>query len=103
MLYPTSLIVWSDIIPRLSWRDVDVAFNKQMDLKRKRINRAGRSCVCANSFGRIVKIDINRNTPGFYKSDGTHLSDVGNQMSLFTFSEALGQFFKDNSVIKYTS
>ena len=43
MLYPTSLIVWSDIIPRLSWRDVEIAFNKQMDLKRKRINRVGRS------------------------------------------------------------
>ena len=85
------------------WRDVDVAFNKQMDLKRKRTNRTGRMSVCSNSFGRIiVNHDINRNTPGFYRDDGIHLSGVGNQMSLFKFSEAITQFFKDNSIIKYT-
>ena len=35
LLYPSSYIVWSDIVSRLKWRDVDVAFNKQMDLKEK--------------------------------------------------------------------
>ncbi|WAR03311.1 hypothetical protein MAR_009869 [Mya arenaria] len=41
-VFPTALLAWFDILPRLHWREVDDASAKPMDLKRKRANRLGR-------------------------------------------------------------
>ena len=45
--FPSAYIIWSDILPRLLWRDITNTPDnlRKMDQKRKRINRAGRQIL----------------------------------------------------------
>ena len=45
--FPGSLLVWTDILPRLYWRNTDNTIQslKAMDLKRKKVNRMIKSIV----------------------------------------------------------
>lgn len=98
--FPTAIIVWTYIIPRLSWRNTPntPASAKVMDLKRKRINRKVKQIICKFTLGRVIIHDIDRLTKGFYRKDGVHLSDVGNDMYLLTLSDAIQTFLSDKSV-----
>ena len=93
--FPGSLLVWTDILPRLYWRNTDNTIQslKAMDLKRKKVNRMIKSIVLKHPNGRvIIHGNIDRHTLGFFDHDGVHLSAVGYHMYLFTLSEALSAF-----------
>ena len=100
-VYTSTYIVWSNILPRLKWRSIDISGNKAMDLKRKRVNRAGCTAIHNNVLGRFIIHDIDRETEGFYAPDGTHLSPVGNQMLIYTFKNAILTFL--TTKVRYAS
>ena len=99
---PNTRFIWFDILPRLRWRAVSLACDKELDLKRKRVNRFGRGAVCQyTKFGGFIGSNIDRHTPGFYCSDGVHLSEVGMNMYLMTLKEALTKFLESTQFVKY--
>ncbi len=51
--YTNTLIIWSDIIPRLAWRGVGADSWPQIEGRRKRLNQFARAEVMRNSRGRI--------------------------------------------------
>lgn len=76
--FPDTIIVWSDILPRLRWKFAGqdsslTALNK----KRRRFNYLGRQLVRDQKNGRILHHDITVDCPGLYSADGCHLSDIG--------------------------
>lgn len=77
-LFPHTLIVWSEILPRLSWKYARPGTTLEaMDTKRKRFNCLGRQMVRDHMNGRILKHDITADCPGLFGRDGCHLSDIG--------------------------
>ena len=102
-VYPLAHLVWLDILPRLTWRGArGDSPDRFLDYKRKRANRAGREAVCSTGRGSIIATNIDRSTPGFYSSDGVHLSVVGENMLLFTIREALEAFIVNPHRTRYT-
>lgn len=102
-LFPESFLVWSDILPRLHWRGKESTPDnlRAMDLKRKRVNRAGHLAVKVSPKGRYIAHDIDTRTQGLLKNDGTHLTLVGNRIFLLAFEEAIRQFFQYQTVLKF--
>ena len=95
--FPSSLLVWTDILPHFYWKNTDNTFRslKLMDLKRKKVNRMIKGIVLEHSNGRVlVHGQIARQTPGFFDDGGVHLSTVGYHMYLFSLSEALSAFMR---------
>lgn len=85
--FPASIIVWANILPRFNWRAPETE-NKQIDKKRKRVNQFGHKMMRVVE-GHELKIDIDLKTPGFFRNDGVHLSDVGLAMYLDSVRECL--------------
>ena len=102
-VFPETLIVWSDILPRTQWRGMDInrCSLETMNNKRKRINRAGRQAVTSFPTGRYICHEIDPQIHGLLKPDGTHLTKIGNSIFLLTFQEALRLFFNQPEKIFY--
>ena len=65
-----------------------------MEQKRKRINRAGPQVTEQLNHGKAIIHEIDT-TPGLHKSDGVHLTSIGNAIFLNTMQEALMSFFNN--------
>lgn len=79
--YPDVHYIWVDILQRLHWTSSyqgDVIIER----KRQRTNRFGRSLVATCSKGHSLVHDIDIHTPGFFRNDGIHLSNIGLAMYL---------------------
>ena len=77
--FTSSAIFVSAMLPRIVWSGTQVP--DKMESKRKFINRVIRRFIKYN--GRGVFIDhpeITSDTPGLYKPDGVHLSDIGSDI-----------------------
>lgn len=101
-VYPEAQLVWSDILPRQSWRGADNTPErlKKLDQKRRRINRLGRQ-VAFNVDGKAIQHELDFNTTGLFKMDGVHLTAVGNAIFFNTFEEAINLFVTDPSSQMY--
>lgn len=86
--FPDAFIVWSDILQRLTWGN-NYQSTIQTEYKRRRINRFGRHQVRLLQKGDILVHDIDFNTPGFFRNDGIHLSNVGLDMYLDAIREKI--------------
>ncbi len=101
-VFSNTLIVWSDILPRLTWKYAVEHNEKLLDLKRKRINRSARQAVTLTDKGRIITYKIDRNCTQYFLPDGTHLNIAGNTVFTSTLKNAVQQFMcKGNSQNKY--
>ena len=85
-LFPGVRVVWVDVLQRRTWP----GGNRVMEIKRRRINRAGRR-IALWMFGDVLSLDIDLTTPGFYRNDGIHLSPVGVEMYLDGFRDKFGE------------
>lgn len=99
-VFPNAYLVWSDILPRTKWRGVEsIEPNlSRLNDKRKRINRAGRQTARSLFKGRYITHEIDTKTPGLLKTDGTHLTKIGNRIFLLAFEEALRLFFTNPDI-----
>ncbi|KAJ8304431.1 hypothetical protein KUTeg_018014 [Tegillarca granosa] len=77
---PNTIIIWSDILPRLYWRG---SLNiKAIEKKRKRVNRSGRRSAFLVGGRVIHHQDITYDCPSLFRADKVHLTDVGNALFL---------------------
>ena len=91
--FPSTLLVWSDILPRLKWEnsceDSDL---KAIDHKRHRFNLKAHSFIQTLDMGRIIKHDITADLSCLYQPDGCHLTDVGMDIFNHTLQGGLEAF-----------
>lgn len=85
--FPACQIIWIDILPRLQWTQGSTA-----DKKRRRINRYGRQ-LARVLHGGSVSVEIDSVTPGFFRADRVHLSQVGIEMFLDALKDKLLSIF----------
>jgi hypothetical protein len=97
--FQSAIIVWVFILPRLSWlwqgKGSDLAC---MNRKRQRVNRSISQFMLTQPNGRSLHIkSIDKDTPGFFRADNVHLSDIGNEMFILAVSEAVSLFLNNES------
>ena len=80
-------ILKQQVLPRLVW-----ASGSPEDCKRRRLNRHGR-LVASSLKGHQVGVEIDNTTPGFFRPDGIHLSQVGLEMMLDNLRDAVIRVF----------
>ena len=97
-VFPSSYLVWSDILPRSKWLGLrPTAKNiSNNDKKRRRINHHGRQVVHQYDLGRSISHELDVDVPGFFKNDGTHLTAVGNSIFLLALQEGIKSFFSNS-------
>ena len=89
--FPDTHFIWIEILQRFNW-GASIKENIACEKKRKRVNQLGRKLVrvlSPNTAQNIVRVDIDIKTPGFYRPDGVHLSDVGLDMYIDSIRETL--------------
>lgn len=72
---PGTTLVFSEIVPRLSWLSSDQ--RRVMEKMRKRVNRALEKCMPLINGLSYRHVDLEGGYPGLYRPDGVHLSEVG--------------------------
>jgi len=90
--FPEVALVWVNILPRFKWRAPKDEY-RAINNKLKRVNQFGRSMM-REEGGRVLDVNIDLKTLGFYRPDGVHLSDVGLDMYLDAIRELLLDMFE---------
>ena len=90
-LLPGCPIIWSSILPRLSWRYSNNT--SRMERTRKRINRHVRSFLLKRNCYIIKHTDFDDKLPALFADDGVHLSFIGYDIFINTLQGALETFF----------
>ena len=93
-IFPQSTIVWVFILPRLYWSSTPGSSDLvKMNKKRLRINRSISNFTLNNVNGKSLYIkSIDTKTTGFFRKDNVHLSDIGNELFIFSIEEAIVGF-----------
>ena len=86
--YPEAHFIWMDILQHLRWTKSYQAYII-IESKRRHVNCFGRALVNQLSKGHSLVHDIDIQTPGFFRDDGTHLSDIDLVMYLDATRDAL--------------
>ena len=82
---PTTLILWSDMLPRKTWRNAKS--HKAAEKARKLLQRRARAEV-GKEHGAVIRHCI---TEAHLCSDGVHLSDEGQERFLLDFELGIAQ------------
>ncbi|XP_062833270.1 uncharacterized protein LOC134297995 [Anolis carolinensis] len=91
-VWPHTGLAWSAIIPRPRWPYGD---GKKLDKARKRVNRALRK-VLENGMGYYIPHDTIRfNDSTMYRTDGIHLSELGNQIFLADLQKGIREILSN--------
>lgn len=89
-MLPSCRIVWSQILPRQSWRASTNTF--ALNQAATRINNLA-GCKCIELGGGFIKYpEIGWNERGLFVGDGVHLSDMGNSIMLYRLQQFLQDF-----------
>ncbi|XP_072006222.1 uncharacterized protein [Engystomops pustulosus] len=74
-LFPGIILIWSDILPRLKWRNARSVY--RLNRARAKVNKAVSKFITRQG-GIVVRHDDLENTdPQFRRADGVHLNDMG--------------------------
>ena len=90
-ILPGCSIIFSSILPRLSWRFSSSII--KMERTRKRINRFIRSHLLKRNCYIIKHPDFDDMLPALFAGDQVHLSYIGNDIFINTLQGALETFF----------
>ena len=96
-LMPHTVIIWSDILPRLYWHLAKKP--PKVDSSRKRINSTVRSFVVQEGGRAISHPSLTVKDDQLFRTDGVHLDDPGNAIFLNTIQGAISKFLKGGQVI----
>ena len=91
-LFPTAVVIVSALLPRLNW-DRSFILDDKVEKKRKLLNSFMKRLVSGMGGNFITHEEITADTPGLYRGDGVHLSDVGNDLFLMELNDALDKLF----------
>lgn len=89
-MFPRTVIIWSQILPRLSWRGHIEHY--AMEKARRRVNNGVASYILGLGGKYLRYPDITDKDCSFYLSDGVHLSDLGNKLFINTIKQGLMHF-----------
>ena len=89
-ILPGIPIIWSSILPRITWR-YSSSSNK-MERTRKRVNRAIRSFLLKRNCYIIKYPDFDDKLQGLFANDGVHLSFIGLDLFINTIQGAVETF-----------
>ena len=89
-LLPSTKLIWSQILPRISWRYSQNS--RALNRAAARINNYA-ACICIQVGGCYIKYPaLAWNEPMMFCEDGVHLSDIGNELFLFRIQAYLFDF-----------
>ena len=96
-MLPNTRVVWSQILPRLRWR------NEQdhcaLEKARLRVNSFVAKEVISLGGGYIRYPEISEANTGFFLPDQVHLSAPGNDLFLYRIQQALQSFLSSDSTM----
>jgi lysophospholipase L1-like esterase len=95
---PGVVIIWSDMLCRLVWREAKSV--QAMERARKKINRDVEKYVLLKG-GRVCRhVDIDYTCPGLFRpQDGVHLSDIGSDIFLNDLQSSMELFIKSEEKV----
>lgn len=96
-LLPSTLLFWSDILPRCYWHGA--RFPKKIEKARKRVNSAVSSKFIMEGGGHIRHPSISVKEVSLFRHDGVHLSDHGNSVFVNDIQGGLENFALRNSKV----
>ena len=89
-MLPNTTLVWSQVLPRLKWRDEDD--HRAVNKIRRRINSKIATFVMRMG-GRYIRYpELCEQNVGFFDSDKVHLTQSGNDMFLYHIQQAFQLF-----------
>jgi hypothetical protein len=89
-LLTSTKFIWSQILPRFSWRYSQNS--RALNRAAARINNYA-ACICIQVGGGVYKYPaLAWNEPMMFCEDGVHLSDIGNELLLFRIQAYLFDF-----------
>ena len=86
-LFPTTKIIWSQILPRSNWRYSEN--RKAMDRVRIRLNNAAATEAVRLGGGYVRYPELKLSCSQLWAKDGTHISPLGKEVFLNTLQGAL--------------
>ncbi|XP_065944776.1 uncharacterized protein [Magallana gigas] len=89
-LLPRTKIIWSQILPRLKWRNA--RDNNALNKTRVRVNSFVATKLLAHQGGYIRYQKITPSDKSLFKGDGVHLPEKGNEIFLKTLTKAFKRF-----------
>lgn len=95
--WPSTKIIWSEILPRRVWRYSDNA--AAMNRARKRLNNYAATKVCQAGGSYIKYADLRSADNKLFCSDGVHLTALGNDILLNELSAQLEVIRNGRAVI----
>lgn len=96
-LLPKTVIVWSHILPRRNW--IHSLSNSEGEKCRRRINSSLATFVLKMGGASIKYPDIVDSHKSLFRSDGVHLSDLGNSIFVNSLKNAIGQFTETSDML----
>lgn len=92
LMLPETKIIWSEILPRLQYRNE--ICHKALESVRIRLNNKLATYVLENGGFYIRYPELSESDPAFFKDlpDGVHLTDFGNIIFLYRIQQALYNF-----------
>ena len=87
-LFPNAKIIFSSLLPRLIWSRTIIPPVK-IDKKRRHCNDRIRRFMGVVNGQFLANEEISADTPGLYFSNGVHLSDIGSDILILNFKDAL--------------
>lgn len=91
-LFPETCVVWSDILPRATYRGA--VSNAKVEKARKSLNNAMRTHMPKINGEVIHHPNIQWDAHHLFRKDGVHLNDTGNDIFLKNIVQALNGFFE---------
>ncbi|KAJ8297896.1 hypothetical protein KUTeg_024427 [Tegillarca granosa] len=96
-LLPKTRLIWSQILPRLEWRNE--VNHRALNKVRVRVNRKIANFVLKNNGFYIKYPELIESNTGCFSKDNVHLSDLGNDLFLFRIQQALQTFLTTNHIV----
>ena len=99
-LFRNIVIVWSSMLQRRYWHFAPLNAGLIIDQKRRRVNSAIRKFVIENG-GRAIWHDNNIKATEItlYRTDGTHMSNIGNRVFLNNLQGGLESFLSSEKSV----
>lgn len=96
-LFPSALLVWSQMLPRLKWRN-EIS-HKALNRARSRVNNKIASFVLRSGGAYLRYPELNEQDIGLFHSDGVHLSSMGNNIFLYRLSQGLQRLIMNGACV----
>ncbi|CAC5390296.1 CRNS1 [Mytilus coruscus] len=96
VLLPQSKFVWSQILPRLKYRNEIV--HRSLNRARVRLNSLAATYIIKHGGAYIRYPEISEDNPDLFL-DGVHLSDIGNDLFLYRLQQGLFDIIKFSHTI----